>query len=115
LQFAVVDIETTGGWPNEHGITEIAIVLHDGRKVEHVYEQLVNPQQPIPVYIQGMTGITDAMVSKAPVFATVAAEVYDLLKDKVFVAHNVNFDYSFVKHQLKMAGFECPQSVSWFT
>lgn len=106
MQFAVVDIETTGGWPNEHGITEIAIVLHDGKKVERVYEQLVNPQQPIPIYIQGMTGITDAMVSKAPVFSAVAAEVYDLLKDRVFVAHNVNFDYSFVKHQLKMAGFD---------
>ena len=53
-----------------------------------------------------LTGITDQMVSAAPVFETLAPTIYTLLKDAVFVAHNVNFDYSFLNHQLKAAGFD---------
>ena len=96
MRFAVVDIETTGGFPQQHGITEIAIVLHNGKEVEGIYETLVNPHQLIPPFIANMTGITDAMVAKAPDFEQVADKIYNLLKDRVFVAHNVNFDFSFV-------------------
>lgn len=105
MQFAVVDIETTGGFPEQHGITEIAIVLHNGWEVEGRYETLVNPHQPIPPFIANMTGITDAMAAAAPDFAEVAPYIYNLLKDRVFVAHNVNFDFSFVKYHLQQAGF----------
>jgi DNA polymerase-3 subunit epsilon len=105
MQFAIVDIETTGGFPQQHGITEIAIVLHNGSEVEGKYETLVNPHQPIPPFVVNMTGITDAMVAAAPDFETVAPNIYNLLKDRVFVAHNVNFDFSFVKHHLQQAGF----------
>ncbi len=105
MQFAVVDIETTGGFPEQHGITEIAIVLHNGEEVEGRYETLVNPHQAIPPFIVNMTGITDAMAAAAPDFAEVAPNIYNLLKDRVFVAHNVNFDYSFVKYHLQQAGF----------
>ncbi|MBT9484707.1 exonuclease domain-containing protein [Sediminibacterium sp.] len=106
MRFAVVDIETTGGFPSQHGITEIAIVLHNGSEVEGVYETLVNPHQPIPPFVIGMTGITNAMVEAAPSFHEVAPQIYNLLKNRVFVAHNVNFDFSFVKHHLKEAGFD---------
>lgn len=105
MLFAVVDIETTGGFPQQHGITEIAIVLHNGSEVEGRYETLVNPHQPIPPFIANMTGISDAMVAVAPSFEEVAPYIYNLLKDRVFVAHNVNFDFSFVKHHLLEAGF----------
>ena len=105
MRFAVVDIETTGGFPQQHGITEIAIVLHNGKEVEGIYETLVNPHQLIPPFIANMTGITDAMVAKAPDFEQVADKIYNLLKDRVFVAHNVNFDFSFVKYNLQMAGY----------
>lgn len=105
MQFAVVDIETTGGFPQQHGITEIAIVLHNGSEVEGRYETLVNPHQPIPPFIANMTGISDAMVAVAPSFEEVAPYIFNLLKDRVFVAHNVNFDFSFVKHHLQEAGF----------
>lgn len=105
MQFAVVDIETTGGFPQQHGITEIAIVLHNGTEVEGKYQTLVNPHQPIPPFIANMTGISDAMVAVAPSFEEVAPRIYHLLKDRIFVAHNVNFDYSFVKHHLQEAGF----------
>ncbi|MDP1844918.1 MAG: exonuclease domain-containing protein [Sediminibacterium sp.] len=106
MQFAVVDIETTGGFPQQHGITEIAIVLHNGKEVEGKFETLVNPHQPIPPFIAGMTGISNAMVAVAPSFNEVAAQIHNLLKNRVFVAHNVNFDFSFVKYHLQQAGFE---------
>ena len=105
MQFAIVDIETTGGFPSQHGITEIGIVLHNGTEVEGKYETLVNPHQPIPPFVANMTGISDAMVAVAPSFEEVAPYIYSLLKDRIFVAHNVNFDFSFVKHHLQEAGF----------
>ncbi|MEN9686237.1 MAG: hypothetical protein RLZZ28_2023 [Bacteroidota bacterium] len=105
MQFAIVDIETTGGFPQQHGITEIAIVLHNGTEVEGRYETLVNPHQPIPPFIANMTGISNEMAAAAPSFEVVAPYIYNLLKDRVFVAHNVNFDFSFVKHHLQEAGF----------
>jgi len=106
MQFAIVDIETTGGFPEQHGMTEIAIVLHNGAEVEGRYETLINPHQPIPPYIANMTGISDKMVSEAPSFEEVAPHIFNLLKDRIFVAHNVNFDYSFVKCHLQQAGFQ---------
>lgn len=103
--FAIVDIETTGGHNGANNITEIAIVLHNGKQIEGKYSTLINPQMPIQKFVQGLTGITDAMVAKAPTFNAVAANIYNLLHDKIFVAHNVNFDYSFVKNELQLAGF----------
>lgn len=106
MLYAIVDIETTGSYAGGNGITEIAIVIHDGRQVLHVYETLVNPQQPIPPFIQSLTGINNQMVANAPLFSEVAAHIFELLQDKVFIAHNVNFDYSFVKYHLQGCGFE---------
>jgi DNA polymerase-3 subunit epsilon len=105
MKFAIVDIETTGGYALTHGITEIGVVIHDGRKITDTYTTLINPLQPIPRFIQGLTGITDAMVADAPLFNEVASIIYNLIKDAVFVAHNVNFDYSFVHHFLQESGF----------
>lgn len=104
--FAIVDIETTGGYASGNSITEIAIAIHDGERMIDYFETLINPEAPIPRYIQALTGINNAMVSQAPLFEDVAPKIYGLLHDKVFVAHNVNFDYSFVKHQLGQYGYE---------
>jgi DNA polymerase-3 subunit epsilon len=106
MRFAVVDIETTGGFPSQHGITEIAIVLMNGGEVEGVFESLINPGQPIPPFIANMTGISDAMVAMAPPFEEQAEKIYRLLSDRIFVAHNVNFDHSFVKYYLQQAGYQ---------
>lgn len=106
MRFAVVDIETTGGFPSQHGITEIAIVLMNGAEVEGVFESLINPGQPIPPFIANMTGISDAMVAMAPPFEEQAEKIYRLLSDRIFVAHNVNFDHSFVKYYLQQAGYQ---------
>lgn len=104
--YAIVDIETTGGYAAANGITEICIHIYDGSRVVEIYETLINPRQPIPYYIQSMTGITDDMVKEAPLFEEVAEKIYLLLHDKIFVAHNVNFDYSFVKNHLAANNYQ---------
>jgi len=104
--YAIVDIETTGGHASASGITEIAIYLYDGRELVQHYETLVNPGVPIPYYISVLTGISNEMVAEAPPFEAVAPMVFDLLKDNIFVAHNVNFDYSFLKYHLQAAGYD---------
>ena len=104
--YAIVDIETTGGYASANGITEIAVYVHDGERVVKHFETLINPQQKIPPYITALTGIDNFMVADAPLFEDIAADLYELLNDVVFIAHNVNFDYSFIKHHLKAAGFE---------
>lgn len=103
--FAIVDIETTGGHASSHGITEIAIVVSDGTNVIERFETLINPRQEIPIFIQSLTGISDEMVADAPLFSDMAERIYQLLEGKIFVAHNVNFDYSFVNYHLKNSGY----------
>ena len=102
----MVDMESTGGMPSTHGITEIAIVIHNGVVVTGKYSTLVNPMQKIPPFIVGMTGISDDMVASAPLFEEVAPQIYNLLNGRVFVAHNVSFDYSFVHFHMDRAGFK---------
>ncbi len=104
--FAIVDIETTGGFAGENGITEIAIILFDGRHIEGQYQTLINPGVPIPRYISSLTGISNEMVYSAPPFAEVASHVHSLLQGRIFVAHNVNFDYSFIRYHLQLHGFD---------
>ena len=105
MLYAVVDIETTGGFAASHGITEIAIKIYDGLKIIESYETLINPYQYIPAHIEALTGIDNEMVANAPDFRTVSETIYNLLDGKVFVAHNVNFDFSFVNHHLVTCGY----------
>ncbi len=104
MQFAIVDIETTGGNPLQGGITEIAVLVHDGTRVVDQFHTLLNPQRFIPGFITGLTGINQEMVENAPPFSEKAAELYDFLKDKIFVAHNVSFDYGFIKEAFRKEG-----------
>ena len=104
--YAIVDIETTGSYASANGITEVAIYVYDGEKIVDQFETLINPGQPIPRYIQSFTGITDEMVANAPAFETVADKIFQLLNENVFIAHNVNFDYSFLKSHLLRTGHE---------
>ena len=100
--FAVVDVETTGmraSGPDR--ITDIAVVVVHGNRRELVYETLVNPGVPIPLRIQGLTGITDRMVAAAPTFEQVADEVLAALAGRVFVAHNARFDWGFVSAEVR--------------
>src|SRR5690606_30538945 len=103
--YAIVDIETTGGYASGSGITEVAVRIHDGQKVIERFESLINPQCPILLSLQALTGITPEMVVDSPIFSALAPRIFELLNGRVFVAHNVNFDYSFLKHHLELAGF----------
>jgi len=105
MLYAIVDIETTGGVSQNGGITEVAAIIHDGSKIVDTYQTLINPGRTIPGFITGLTGITNEMVADAPYFHEIAAELLALLKDKVFVAHNVNFDYNFLHLEFQRAGF----------
>ena len=103
---AFVDVETTGGHPAWHRITEIAIVGMRGEAIEWQFNSLVNPQTRIPPTIQRLTGISDDMVAAAPTFASLAEQVAGLLAGRRFVAHNARFDYGFVRQELRRAGVE---------
>lgn len=105
MLYAIVDIETTGSYAANNGIIEISIQVFDGENIVEQFETLINPDQNIPRYIQAFTGINNDMVQDAPRFEEVARDVYHLLQDKVFVAHNVNFDYSFIKNHLQFYGY----------
>lgn len=107
MQYAIVDIETTGSYAAAGGITEISIqVVDENGVLVDRFESLVNPVQQIPSYIQALTGISNEMVVNAPLFEEIAEQVYGFLEDRIFVAHSVNFDYSFVKSQLSYCGFD---------
>ncbi len=101
---AFVDVETTGGHPAWHRITEIAIIgMQDGR-IEWRWSSLVNPGVTIPPSIQNLTGISNEMVADAPSFERIAPQVLERLAGRRFVAHNVRFDYGFVRAELRRAG-----------
>jgi len=102
---AIVDLETTGGHITRDRITEIGIVLIDGGHVQR-YSTLVNPGQPIPPFIENMTGISDAMVADAPPFETLAEELLHKLSGRLFIAHNARFDYGFLKNAFKRIGMK---------
>lgn len=104
LLFAVVDLETTGGKPELDGIIELAVCITDGRTVMDTFETLINPLRPIPPFIQRLTGINPDMLEDAPLFDDVAPQLLEMLKGKIFVAHNVAFDYNFIRHHFKLTG-----------
>ncbi|SNC63377.1 DNA polymerase-3 subunit epsilon [Hymenobacter gelipurpurascens] len=103
--YAIIDLETTGGQPAQDRITEIAIYIHDGEKVVDEYSTLLNPGRPIPFFITQLTGISDEMVREAPKFHEVARKVVEMTEGCVFVAHNVRFDYSFLKKEFADLGY----------
>lgn len=105
MKYAIVDIETTGGKPIRDKITEIAIVLHDGEQIIDKFESLLNPETYIPYGITQLTGITQEMVQGAPRFYEIAKEIVKLTEGAIFVAHNVRFDYGFIREEFQRLGF----------
>jgi len=103
LSYVVVDVETTGGRPPAHRITEIAAVIVKNGEVREVFETLVNPQRAIPPIVSRITNINWEMVKDAPTFDRVAPDVMRMLSGSVFVAHNANFDWTFVSHEISRA------------
>ncbi len=102
--YAVVDLETTGGFALRNRVTEVAIYLHDGDKIVDEFHSLVNPERNIPPFITQLTGITNDMVSGAPTFKDIANDIDDFTRDHILVAHNAGFDYSFLRREFKALG-----------
>lgn len=103
--YAIVDLETTGGMAKRDKITEVGIVLFDGEEIIETYQSLVNPGRSIPPEITRITNITNEMVADAPHFYEVAKTVVELTEGAIFVAHNVRFDYSFLKEEFASLGY----------
>ncbi len=104
--YCVIDIETTGGNHKTGKITEIAIIKHDGKEVVDEYSTLINPETSIPPFITRLTGISNEMVEDAPKFYEVAKKIVEITDDAYFVAHNVSFDYGFVKSEFDRLGYK---------
>lgn len=102
--YTVIDIETTGNGVKGQKITEISIFVFDGNKIVDEFTTLVNPEQNIPPFITNLTGITNAMVRYAPKFHEIAKKVEELTRGAIFVAHNVNFDYTIIQAEFKRLG-----------
>lgn len=103
--FTIIDIETTGSVFKYGKITEIAIFQHNGQKITDSFSTLINPEIDIPQFITRLTGISNEMVKDAPKFYEVAKQIIELTEGRTFIAHNVNFDYSFIKEEYKRLGY----------
>lgn len=104
--YAIIDIETTGGNAKTGKITEIAIYVHNGERIIDEFTSLINPETSIPPFIAQLTGISNEMVENAPLFADVAEEIFSKTANTIFVAHNVNFDYSFIREEYRKLGYD---------
>jgi DNA polymerase-3 subunit epsilon len=101
--FTVLDLESTGGKPPEHRITEIAAYRIERLQIVGQYHTLVNPGRSIPHFVSNLTGITDEMLSSAPRSGEVLRELMGFIGDSALVAHHSEFDRGFLNHELKLA------------
>jgi len=98
-----VDLETTGGSAGEDRITEVGVVEVAAGEVTR-WSTLVDPQRPIPPFIQQLTGITNGMVQGAPTFDDIAPALFKRLEGKLFIAHNAAFDRGFLRAEFERVG-----------
>ncbi len=103
--FTIIDIETTGNSSKNGKVTEIAIYQHNGERITESFSTLLNPEIDIPYFITRLTGIDNEMVKNAPKFFEVAKKIVEMTAGRTFVAHNVHFDYNFIKEEFKRLGY----------
>jgi len=101
-----VDIETTGGSYRNSRVLEVAAIRYENGEVTAEFSTLINPETYIPASITSLTGIHEGDIVDAPVFADIADQLAEVMNGAVFVAHNVRFDYSFLKNEFAMVGME---------
>ena len=106
MNYAVIDVETTGTSAVNGKITEIAVYLSNGTEIIDSFCSLVNPECQIPWNITRLTGITNEMVESAPKFYEIAKKLVEITANATFVAHNAAFDYSFVREEFKRLGYD---------
>ncbi len=109
--YVVFDLETTGFSPNKNKIIEIGAVKVEGQKIVDRFSTFVNPQVPIPFEIEKLTSINDDMVLDAPVIETILPQFMEFCEGAVMVAHNADFDMSFIKHNCGLLHLPCEKTV----
>ncbi len=102
--FAIIDTETSGGKYNEEKIIEIGILVYDGNKIMETYQSLINPKKKVDYFVQKLTGIKENELKRCKPFKDRAKEIKKLLKNKVIVGHNVEYDYRVLKNEFKSIG-----------
>lgn len=104
--FVVFDLETTGFNPVMNKIIEIGGVKVVNGVITERFSSFVNPQIPIPYEIEDLTGINDGMVMEAKTIEEILPEFMEFCQNAVMVAHNADFDMSFIKHNLRLQGIK---------
>ena len=102
--YVLLDLETTGATPTQDRITEIGLIRYENGVEVGRWNTLINPEVSISPFIQRLTGITQDMVSHAPTFAQVCETLLQWLDQAVVCAHNVRFDYGFLKSEFRRIG-----------
>lgn len=101
-----VDIETTGGSYRNSRVLEVAAIRVENGQITREFHSMVDPETYIPETITRITGITAADIVDAPRFEGIADELRDIIDGAIFIAHNVRFDYSFLKAEFALAGMQ---------
>lgn len=99
-----VDIETTGGSYRNSRVLEVAAIRYENGEVTQEFSTLINPESHIPSSITRLTGIRESDIVDAPVFADIADQLAEVMDGAIFIAHNVRFDYSFLKNEYALVG-----------
>ncbi|WP_050180700.1 ATP-dependent DNA helicase DinG [Domibacillus robiginosus] len=106
IRFNVADFETTGhSYASGGRIMQAAFVAIENGRIESQFSTYLNPEMPIPPFIQELTAIDEETVRQAPFFREEAERFQEWLSDSVFVAHNVFFDLPFLNSELEAAGY----------
>ncbi len=106
VTFCVVDLETTGGSPNDSRITEVGAVKFRGGERMGSFQALVNPETAIPPFITHLTGIDDRAVAAQPPIEEILPAFLEFLRGSVFVAHNARFDFGFLNANLTRLDYD---------
>lgn len=104
-KFTIVDVETTGGSPFFNRVIEVGAIRVVNGEVVDRFNSLINPGVEVPEFITELTGIKNSDVENAPAFVDVREELLEFFRGSTFVAHNVGFDYSFLRREFERSGF----------
>lgn len=100
LDYVVVDVEATGAKTPPNRLIELgAYRIREGRIVDK-FHSLVNPEIPIPRFVASLTGISNEMVKRAPMFEELVPRWLEFVSDSVLIAHNAPFDTAFLNHEI---------------
>ncbi|MCD8510705.1 MAG: hypothetical protein LRY73_13090 [Bacillus sp. (in: Bacteria)] len=105
-RFVIIDLETTGvSFDKGDRIIQLAYVVITENKIRKRFSTYINPKRNIPGFIQHLTNIDNNLVHEAPLFSEIAPKLLEVLNGAYFVAHNVDFDLTFLNKELTAAGY----------